>query len=217
MTQPASQDFVPRSQEEIDAIIATRPDYWEHRLFAGALLLEMNALDAKYEDYLLGYAPRLGVAVYEPNFMDFLTMQLDELQVIAGSFVRVFTTEADHQTRAFGPRGVPGDAGRIVHLARRYVAIYEELLLWVERLRGTSVPGKYRELVAILVRFPHQPIEEIRRFVAAYAETVAEIPAQLNGDDSPIVMTHVVSWKIPDPLMAEYNQEFERIRRLGRR
>jgi hypothetical protein len=217
VTQSESQDFVPRSQEEIDALLATRPAFWEYRLFAGAMLLELNALDARYEDYLLGYAPRRGVSVYEAQFVDFLTMQLDEMQVIAGSFGRIFTTEADHYTRAFGPRGVPGDAGRIVHLARRYIAVYEELLLWVERLRGTSVPGKYRELVAILARFPQQPIEEIRRFVEAYAVSVAEIPAKLHGEDSPIVMAHEVRWTISDSLMAEYHQEFERIRRLASR
>ncbi len=207
------EDFVPRSREELDAIIVAKPDHWEYRLFAGAVLLEMNALDAKYEDYLIGYAPRRDVAVYEAQFVDFLGMQLEELRVIGESFTRVFGTDADYYGRAFGAPGVAGDAGRIVHLARRYVAVYEELLLWVERLRGTSVPGEYRKLVESLARFAQQPIEAIRDFVTAYAKKVGEIPERLaNADNLPIILDVYVKWDIPDAVMAAYSREFDRIK-----
>jgi hypothetical protein len=178
-------------------------------------MLGINALDSKYDDYLLEYAPRRGVAVYQSEFVDFLKMQFDEMLVIGKNFTRVFNTESDHSARAFGPRGVAGDAGRILHLAQRCIGVYEDLLLWAERLRGTSVPGKYRDLVSILSRFAAQPIEAIRGFVADYAQRVSEIPQHLaDASHGPLVIEHEVKWIIPDELMVEYNRESERIKRL---
>lgn len=115
--------------------------------------------------------------------------------------------------RAFSPPGVEGNVGRILHLAKRYIGIYDELLLWTERLRGTSVPSKYHDLLSILAKFSDQPIQEIRRFVTAYAEKVESIPRLVEAADKlPIVITHEVKWSIPRQLADEYNVEIERLK-----
>jgi hypothetical protein len=109
MLQFEGESFVPRNQDEIDLLISQRPDFWEYRLFAGVLTLQAAALDSKYEDYLLGYAPRSGVAIYEAQFTNFLKMQLDELRVLGDNFKQIFNTTAGHAERAFGPPGVQGE------------------------------------------------------------------------------------------------------------
>lgn len=208
---PDGGTLVPRTQEELDMLIQLKPDYWEYRLFAGALILEISAMDTRYEDYLLGYAPRRGVAIYDPEFVNFLKMQASELRIIAGSFTRLFNDETS--ARAFNPPGVAGNVGRILHLAKRYIGIYDELLLWTERLRGTSVPSKYHDLLSILARYSDQPIQEIRRFVAAYAEKVESIPYLVEAaDELPIVITHKVKWSIPRQLVDGYNAEIDRLK-----
>ena len=98
-----TDNYVPKSHEELGTIIVDKPQRWEYRLFAGTLLLELNRLDMQYEDYLLGYAPRSHDAIYEPDFVDFLKMQLDELQVIGGTFVRLFSTDAGHKRASIWP------------------------------------------------------------------------------------------------------------------
>jgi hypothetical protein len=208
-------DYVPESREGLATLIVDKPKAWEYRLFAGTLLLELNALDAKYEDYLLGYAPRRGVAVYKPEFFDFLKMQLDELQVIGATFVQLFSSVADHYDRAFGPPGTPGDPGRISHLASRYIAVYGDLLIWTEQLRGTAVPSQYRELTAILAQFADQPIQEIRRFVADYVGNIRQLAARVDGtvSNTPVVISHHLTWSVDDKVKAEYEREIERLKK----
>ena len=91
--------------------------------------------------------------------------------------------------------------------------MYEDLLNWAGYLRGTAVPGKYRDLVSILAKFADQPIHEIRRFVVAYVGEVEQIPAKLVDDSiSSIAITLNLRWSIPDEVHAEYDQEVERLK-----
>jgi hypothetical protein len=152
---------VPRTREQLDRVKTERPLAWEYLLFAGALTVEMEDINERYRDYLIGYAPRSGTPVYESDFIEFFNIQLNELITVSEFFQRIFSTQAMEE--AIGPSGVSGDPVRILHLAKRYVSVYDELLRWTERLRGTPVPTKFQKLVGILTRYSEQPIAEIRR------------------------------------------------------
>lgn len=204
-----SVNAVPRTQEQLDRMIKDRPLAWEYLLFAGALIVETEALDALYRDYLIGYAPRLGVPVYEANFMEFYRMQLGELRNISQLFERVFSNQAVDS--AIGARGVSGDPAKILHLSKRYISVYDELLRWTERLRGTQVPIKYQQLINILSRYSEQPITEIRRFVDDYAEQIGGIPAALKSGKS-VRRQFPVTFVVPPELSQELRDEFARIK-----
>jgi hypothetical protein len=204
---------VPRTQEQLDSVINHQPPGWEYFLFAGALIMELDSLEARYEDYLMGYAPRLGVSIYEAQFMEFYQAQLNELMSIGQFIEQVFSDQVID--RALGPRGVSGDPAKILHLAKRCIGIYDELLRWTERLRGTSVPDKYRELVAILSKYSQQPIAEIRRFVLEYAAQVDRIPSVIASGNSLFIEVHV-TFAIPPEISLELNNEWARLRRQAR-
>lgn len=202
------ENNVPRTEEQLSHVLAERPRGWEYLLFAGALILELEPLESRYEDYRLEYAPRLGRFIYEAEFHEYLQTQINELKVLASSFTRIFNNEI--AKAAFGPPGVAGDPARLLHLAKRYISIYDELLRWVERLRGTSVPGKYSRLIAILAKYADQPIEEIRRFVREYAENAERIPDAI-ASGTPLRLEHLLTFSIPDELTAAFSDEIDRL------
>jgi len=204
-----TESSVPRTEEELNLLMAERPSGWEYLLFAGALRLELERLETQYEDYKLGYAPRLDVIVYESQFFEYLHSQVNELQILASNFALIFNTEVANA--AFGPPGVEGDPARLLHLAKRYISTYEEFLRWVERLRGTSVPGKYSRLVAILAKYANQPIEEIRRFVREYAMSAAQVPEAI-ASGTPLVLENFLTFSIPAEISTAYKTEIERLK-----
>lgn len=99
-----------------------------------------------------------------------------------------------------------GDSSRILHLAKRYVGIYYELLRWAERLRATSVPEEYRNLIDILAKFVDQLIEAIREFVKEYAAWAEHLPAEV-ASGQPIIVRHKVTFTVPEALTAAFSAE----------
>jgi hypothetical protein len=200
---------VPKTQSDLDNIIKNKPPYWEYLLFAGTLKLEMEKLETRYEDFLLGYAPRTSVIIHDREFAEYLNIQLTELTVIAESYIRLCDKEAVE--RAFGEKGISGDVSRIMHLAKRHISVYDELLRWAERLRGASIPSRYRKLVDILLENPKQPLDELRRFVEGYAERTEEFP-NLAQKGQPIRLEHRITWIWPDSQVKSYKDEIDRLR-----
>jgi hypothetical protein len=203
------ESVVPRTEEQLNLLIAERPRGWEYLLFAGALILELEQFESRYEDYKLEYAPRLGRSIYESEFPEYLKIQIEELEILGRNFTRMFNTEVAQA--AFGPPGVEGDPARLLHLAKRYISIYDEFLRWVERLRGTAVPGEYSRLIAILARYADQPIEEIRRFVREYAESAGRVPEAIESG-VPLQIEHLLTFSIPDELSAAFSNEVDRLK-----
>jgi hypothetical protein len=200
---------IPSTDEELSRIISEQPIGWEYLLFAGALVLELARLETRYEDYKLRYAPRLGTAVSEPKFREYLNVQLGELQDLVRNIDPLFRDEVIEA--AFGAPGVAGDPARLLHLAKRLIGVYDDFLRWVERIRGTSFPSQFKHLMEILVEYADQPIEEMRRFVQGYADFADRIPAVAESGE-PLKMEHRVTFSIPDALSRAYREEFDRLR-----
>jgi hypothetical protein len=178
-------------------------------LFAGSLVLEMEPLETRYYDYELGYALRLGKVIYKDKFWEYTQIQMGELQLLMELLIHIYSDEV--RAVAFGPSGVAGDPSRILHLAKRYVSIYDEFLLWVERVRGTAVPSEFSRLTQIMAKFADQPIREIRRFVEEFANASEQVPEAV-ATDTPLTLEHQVTFNIPNEVTEEYHREIERLK-----
>jgi len=178
---------VPRSDDEVGLLINGRTAGWEYMLYAGVLAIGMQRLEQKYVDYSLGYAPRLGSMVSRAEFMDFIMAQLSDLMVMVDSLTKVFTGEVLED--ALGAPGDGGDPDRIVHAASRAVRLYEDMLLWAERIRGHAMRPQQRRVAEMLVLFADQPINELRAFAQRLTARVDELPAALAaGGDEPFTI-----------------------------
>lgn len=154
---------VPRSQEAIEAMMTERPDAWEYLLYAGLLNANMEKLEPEYRDFAMGYARRNGVYVPRDDLLEHVQGAIGSIEGIVDNFNAIL--DAELQERAFGAPGEPGDVDRIVHLAERFVSVYEDLMGWAADLRGASAPGGGAEVLKLLARWAEQPVDECRRFV----------------------------------------------------
>ncbi|SFQ44343.1 hypothetical protein [Amycolatopsis rubida] len=80
---------------------------------------------------------------------------------------------------AFGAPGEAGDVPRIIHLASRYVAVYQSFLEWSYRLRGYATPSdEAHEVFAALARYADQLVERLRSFVYEFRDRAGVSPVR---------------------------------------
>ncbi len=63
---------VPETRADIDLLLAIRPRWWEYWLYAGALRVGLDALEGKFLDYEMGFAPPTGETHFGRDAFKFL-------------------------------------------------------------------------------------------------------------------------------------------------
>lgn len=197
---------VPRSQEAIEAMIAERPVMWEYLLYAGMLKSGLESLETKYRDHTIEYASSTGVFIKSSNINDFVQAALAEMQAITENFGVVLDPAA--QSAAFGEPGHPGDVDRILHLAQRYVSVYESLLDWSAEVRGASIQGEHgRAAARLLAKTANQSVESLRNFVNTFVAECDTILERVT-DGEAVKIKMVVNLDVEDALMERMLNEF---------
>lgn len=165
---------VPRTQADIDLLLALRPDFWEYWLYAGALYVGLAALEDKYRDYEMGYAPQTGEAYFGRDAFDFLRTVPATASNLVDNFNGIF--RSDIQERAFGAYPDPGDPDRILHIAKRFLDVYEGLLDEAARIRGAALPSEFQDAQRAGAEFGAEAVQQIRDFIKECAESMDSLP-----------------------------------------
>jgi hypothetical protein len=174
--------MVPRSQESIDALMTARPVAWEYLLYAGLLATKMENLEPKYRDFAIAYARRTGTHVPREALSKHVAQAISSIEAIVENFNVVLAP--DTQQLAFGKPGEPGDVDRIVHLAERFISVYEDFMDWAAELRGASATGGGTEVLRLLARWVEQPVGVCRRFVREFVAEVDTFTERLGRGES---------------------------------
>jgi hypothetical protein len=173
----ASLFSIPTTAEEQDRLAVERPDWWEYRLYAGALMQGRIELEGKWHDHEL-QLPRGSRREPEPDAVhSFLSREIGWMRRQVSVLDRVFDQAV--LEKAFGKSGEPGDADRIAHVAHGVIQIYESMMDWAAELRNTSVPSDYEELLELMARMADGPIRQIRDFIQLAVDQIAQIPVLL--------------------------------------
>ena len=199
---------VPRTQKAIESLMTERTAGWEYLLYAGLLKANMDKLEPKYEDFEIGYARHSGRAVARDALLDLAQAAIGRISSIVQNFDHVLGAEA--QERAFGRPGEPGDPDRIVHLAERFVSVYEDFMDWAADLRGitTHVEGG-TEVLRVLARWGEQPVAECRRFVAAFIADLDTLTERVAAGEH-VVIDMVIKLELDPEISAEYQDKLRR-------
>jgi len=166
-----------------------------------------------YLDHELRYAaPSAERLEDQATAISFLSGAMNEVQALVASLVRMM--EPDVQERAFGPSGVPGDPERIKRLATRWNSVYQGLLGWAARLRGTRHDDQVDRLFEIAARFVDKPIEQYRSFVDEFTEQMDRIPSRLASKE-PVSLELTLTISVDEQLVEDFNAELQRIELEG--
>lgn len=194
---------VPYTPEEERMLLADRPPAWEYLLYAGVLVQRRQAIEEKWRDHEIGYAPRAGRHLSDSEAIAYLPQAMDHIIGISEGINRVLDGHA--QEKAFGPIGTPGNPEQIIHLATRLIDVYEEFLDWAAALRGMRVSSKFIKVFDLAAHLADRPISDIREFIDEYVARVASIPAAVErGERLHIEMT--LKLDIDNKAMAEYGR-----------
>lgn len=178
---------VPTTAEEMELLLALRPQYWEYWAYAGVLKLGLEVLNAKYLDYEMGFARRTGDSYEGREAFDFLKPSIDHTVVLIEMMNSALNAEIEE--RAFGRPGEPGDPDRITHIAQRFLDVYEGLMDESARILGATLPDEFRRAQRAAARLGVNVVEEIREFVGEVERTMNGLPELLEGrteDDEPL-------------------------------
>jgi hypothetical protein len=204
---------VPRTDEEVATLLTVKPPGWEYLLYAGSLLLGVQRLEQRHSDYMIGYAPRTGTVIMPADFAGYIQSQICELQVIIG-MLNVLIGNETFLRDAIGPPGEAGDPDKIAHAASRIINLYEDFLLWAERIRGHAMPSAERKVADALAKFAEQPIEELRDFVRRLVRRIDNLPAEISSDQStPIIIQETITLTIPSAVSEEFSTRLDDLKR----
>jgi hypothetical protein len=197
---------IAKSDEQVAMLLSERPNGWEYLLYAGAMCAGVERLETKYSDYSISYAPRLGIMIHSEELLHFAQSQLGELQVMVGTLNRILDPQVMEDV--LGPLGVSGEPDRVLHGASRLVRIYEDMLLWAERIRGMAMPSEYREAVELLAQMAGQPIGELRDFVHRFGDQIDNLPGRLARGER-VEIAETITFTLSGDLIERFNAKLE--------
>ena len=205
---------IPTTMEEQEKVIAEQPEWWEYRLYAGALMQGRIELEDKWHAHELRLP---GGRRREPDAMpEFLSRELGWMRHQVSAIDRVF--DPDVLEKAFGARGVAGDAGRIRQVASGVIQIYDSMMEWAAELRNTSAPDEYDDVVEQTARMVDGPVRQIHDFVQQVADQIARIPvlieeAESEGatEENPMTLTLTLSLSIDDGVQEQLQAALRQI------
>lgn len=205
----------PRTDDEVAALLNTRPDGWEYLLYGGALYLERQRLEAKYRDHVFGYAELAGDPLDLNQAIREAQAAFPDALSISATLMQMF--DPARYERAFGAPGTAGNADLIRHLAKRTVDGYAELMRWARRLRSLRVPREMQQVFRLAADMMDGPVEQCRRYmddVLEQFDQTSELLARADADpdvteEDPLVVELQLTLSVEDDAVDRYASALE--------
>ncbi len=199
---------VPRTEVERQQLLLDRPTGWECLYFAAQLLRERAALEGKYRDFLMGYAPPTDEVVCIQDATEYISRAVRYAMQRTRNLNRIMSPAV--QEGAFGRPGEDGDPEAIAHMAMRLNSIYKDLMDWTAKVRGAIMPTEFSRAVELLASVSDSPISEYRRFVDVLVAQNDLLPAQVAAGES-VRLNLAVTFSIPDEAVEAITAELSTV------
>lgn len=207
----------PRTEDEVAALLNTKPDGWEYLLYGGVLYVERAKVEDQYRDHVLGYAQLAGTPLDLAEAIDEVGAAFGDAQSMVATLMNMFDSE--RHEHAFGKPGEPGDSALIQHLAKRTIDGYGEVMEWARRLRSMRVPTEMQEAFRLAAAMMDTPVEEFREYIdqaVAQLDQMADLIAQADtnpdiSEANPLVVTIQLTLTIGDDAVRKFNDELRRV------
>ncbi|MFD9704172.1 toll/interleukin-1 receptor domain-containing protein [Lentzea sp. NPDC059081] len=201
----------PITPQSVAALAREKPRGWEYLLYVTVVAQGLSALEQKYWEHFLRYAPRNGTVEHGSG----ITLIRDR-NVLLGEIIKVavdtvFT--ADTQEAAFGRPGVPGDPDRIVHLGELFVRTFDEILEWARGIHGTSYAEENARAAArVQAQFADQQLQAMHGVAQDLREVADTLVERLTAGEQ-INMTVPLVFEVDPALEREFKVALDRLSR----
>lgn len=211
LAQPTVNTKAPRTQQEVGALLATRPPAWPHLLFAGVLFQGVHVLESKFRDHVAGYAPRNG-AIVDGLSLDAFRRHHALLSEIIDSVEKILSPETRRATF-----GTPGNTENlnpddIIHTAQRLVGLYNELLDWARGVRGTTyLCEEVRRVADLQARYADNPVAAVRKLAADFLMLADTLVDRLTSGEN-VTYEFTLPFRIDPQLSAALDDAVEQVK-----
>jgi hypothetical protein len=152
-------------------IALERPPVWEYRLFAQALIGELQTHRELREEHRLGITFGAGEEVPLPQAAGWCNTRLAEISRLADG-LDVLVNQALQE--AFGPPGQPGDVGAIAFVARKVGAAYRHAIEWSLRVRRARTAECFQPALPELALSTADIIEKLEAYGPAVLQQIED-------------------------------------------
>lgn len=206
----AFNGLVPRNGQEVMVLVGERPAGWEYLLFAYQLVHGVELLHSHYLDHSIGFAEPAEFIV-EEDVIDVVHRELGVGNGIVRNFDAVMSETT--QKSVFGPLG---NVNEIVHMAERYISVYQAFMQWERRIMGYATRSvEARRLFEALAAYAQQPVERMQNFAYELREMADPIHSQLvNGQKATLVLA--LTLEVSSDASAEFARAMKRFRKTRR-
>jgi hypothetical protein len=209
LSTPPTASAVPRTADQVAALLAGRPPGWEYLYFAALLKWGRDASKSSFGtvDSIspLRTAPRLDDQVAAVGLSESFTEHQDLIAAITYLFA------PDRLQRAFGLPGVAGDPDAIGQLAARWTAVYDGLLSWIAWMRGVQVSDLYREIYDAASHLADDAAREYDAYIDTFVRTMDGLPQRLAAGE-PVNIDLTLTLSMDDAALQHFNQAVARAR-----
>lgn len=165
-------------------IAVLRPDAWEHKLFAYALLAGLDELSDKRRDFDFGIA-------FSPNhqlqsitdIIEYVSIKMNQLQKAVDVLSVIIDTVLP---AAFGAPGCPGDADYIVYAVNRLLDVYISIIDWSLDFYSIVADDQYVGLVKSFTKMCETTLNDIEDFSKDCVAQIRKIPDHISHGADPI-------------------------------
>jgi TIR domain len=206
--------YVPRTEVGRQQLLLERPTGWEFLYFAAQLLRGRAALEGKYRDFLMGYAPPTDEVICIQDAPDYISRAVRYVMQRTRNLNRVMGPSV--QEGAFGRPGEEGNAEAIAHMAMRLNTIYQDLMDRTARIRGAAMPAEFSRAVELVGVVSESPISAYRNFTEVLVAQNDRLPEQIAAR-RPIRLDMTVTFSIPDEAVRAVSSELARVAESFRR
>jgi hypothetical protein len=210
MTEDRPPSPVPRTPEELAAVVRDRPLAWEYLLFAGILLIGKQDLELRWRDHRLGLPTGEYHRVEEDDVPRYASEMIGRLAWLLEPINRVFAPDA--QEEAFGAPGESGDPRVIEHFAGWIITAYAKVLDWAGTVRSAGVPDEFDRAIALIAHAADSSLQAIRSFIDGVVAQLDELPAKLaerEEGDEPLELHMTLTLEADEQLLNEAIAELQ--------
>lgn len=204
-------DRVPRSLDEEELMLGTRPPGWEYLLWGAVLLRKKNELEPKWQEHEAGRRRPGTTAMTIQEACDRIADEPAKASEIVERMTAWLAPEV--QERAFGMPGEPGDPQRITELAEGVITGCDELLEWSAALRATGVPRDLRRLFDLTSELASLALEQTRLFIDDVIRQLDDIPAAIR-EARPLTLTLTLKLTADETIRKQIERETHEVSKL---